>query len=137
MTKEQKQLLRKIKKHIMEEPKRFMMGWWIHKKEELKDFPHMLDRDLHDKPIVFPKCNTTACIAGWAVLLHDGMEARNLSDIEIHHRAVEILGPKVSAELFGQYNWPENLCTAFDDAKTKRGKAKIACKAIDYALRNL
>lgn len=52
-------LLNRIKKHLLEEPKRYFQGWWAVPADEVvyrgEDGP--------------PACGTQGCIAGWAVLL--------------------------------------------------------------------
>jgi hypothetical protein len=55
-------LLRKVKRHILLEPKRLNMGCFIARKDELQDDPLMY-------PVKFPSCGTVGCIAGWAVAL--------------------------------------------------------------------
>jgi hypothetical protein len=54
-------LLNRIKKHLLEEPKRYYQGWWAERVNEM-------NFKGEQGP---PACNTQACIAGWAVLLEN------------------------------------------------------------------
>jgi hypothetical protein len=84
-------LLRRIKKHILEEPRRFWMGWWV--------VPNVPGQ--HPAP-----CGTTACIAGWAAILgkrrepnyHNGRRALRLNERQAN-------------SLFFSHNWPEPFST--------------------------
>jgi hypothetical protein len=76
-------LLRKIQKHILEEPKRFIMSDII-----VRDRP---GAEFDDYGISFqiPDCGTTACICGWALILggkprsrHEFSDAQKLLGIE-------------------------------------------------------
>lgn len=59
-------LLRKIEEHILAEPKRLDMNFFVHK-EGLKG------NGLYEKGLLdaarYPACGTMGCIAGWAKLL--------------------------------------------------------------------
>jgi hypothetical protein len=90
-------LLRKVKRHILEEPKRFLMS----------------TIDTHGAPGEetgyggkFAKCGTAACICGWACALSGTAwrEARFAT-------AEKLLGitPNEAARLFEPGCWPEQF----------------------------
>ncbi len=70
-------LLHKVKRHILEEPKRISMGVWI-----------CLDA-RRDGFLTVSECNTIGCIGGWTEML--GGRFDKLSD-NYGSTAVEILG---------------------------------------------
>ena len=60
-------IVKKVQKHILEEPKRLEMGSWA---ESLRDFKDCeSDSTYNDMKKLFPVCGTTACIAGWVTIL--------------------------------------------------------------------
>lgn len=61
-------LLRRVAKHIVEEPRRYNQGSWC-------------DRS-NDAP-----CGTMACIAGWAVILGDKLDPKKIDHERIYHEA--------------------------------------------------
>lgn len=69
-------LLRRIKKHVLEEPKRLDMGCFLMREEQNKNY--------YD----YPACKTVGCIAGWACVLS---KENLLSAGEIEARATELL----------------------------------------------
>lgn len=122
-------LLRKIKKHILEEPRRFLMRTFMVRKSEVvgKTF----NGDSYQR-IPFAKCGTAACIGGWAVLLSDGMDA----PIDcVRERANQLLGLSpndMHNEVYEVNYWPEEFSSAYREAKTQRARATVAAKFIDY-----
>jgi hypothetical protein len=52
-------LLNRVKKHLLEEPKRYYQGWWANKATKEDGFEGAAP----------PACGTQGCIAGWAVFL--------------------------------------------------------------------
>lgn len=135
-------LLRRVKAHIIEEPRRLAMESWVQVSSEAP-------------------CGTAACIAGWACLLtlpkteyakymeslpdpnnndfdHYWMRSRKAERIagrgkKPMNRAMDLLGLKRDAamELFLDENWPERLSNRFNEAQTAKTQAKIAGQAID------
>ena len=112
-------LLRKVKKHILEEPRRFQMDGYVHRGR-----PGSMFEDLGLRYKV-PDCGTVACIAGWAQCLSGGdsspMEALGLHGYE--------------DRLFFMWNWPMNLRKRFYAAKTMRTRAKIAAERIEHFIK--
>jgi hypothetical protein len=104
-------LLRRIQKHILEEPKRFWMGWW-----ETSSIP-----DVNPAP-----CGTTACIAGWALAL----SGERIADYNPGVRAARILGLSADGynKLFFSYAWPEPFLSRYERAEDNRN-AKAMAKA--------
>jgi hypothetical protein len=135
-------LLRKVKKHITEEPKRLIMEDWFRdyteaiQNKEFRDFGY---RDFKRNPPRFdglehplPACNTVACIAGWVCVVG---KIRGTKDfITSQHSAAKILGIvdyQAQKELFFLDSWPEKYQNEWlkTDDLTKR--AKIACNRIE------
>src|ERR1700739_464311 len=61
LNKEAVKLLRQVKDHILEEPKRLSMGSWM----------VIYPTGFPTSASWLPACGTVGCIAGWTVLLHD------------------------------------------------------------------
>lgn len=121
-------LLRKIQKHILEEPKRFMMGGVIVTAEPGK---YYTDYGIDWR---IPKCGTVACIGGWALLLsnvrtHDLCDAAELLGFDIE----DGFSPDAS-KLFNVGGWPSKFAAKWMDAKTPRVRAKIAVARIDHLI---
>lgn len=130
-------LLRKIQKHITEEPRRFFMSWFIAKadtQEEWSDLAASED-DLSKEP---PPCGTAACIAGWANLLTRGPK----DEVSNTARATRILGIELVDytktplhPLFDSQGWPTPFARNYNKAKTPKQRAKIACQRIDHLIK--
>lgn len=132
-----KDLLLRVKAHILEEPNRLKMTHWVLDKSEASGGRSCTGAYWGEPPlggIQFPKCNTVGCIAGWAVLLTDGMNAASEADFLIVDRAKQLLG-------FGRYydadalfsvdDWPDDLRRAYCVATTQRERAQIVAARID------
>lgn len=118
------ELLRKIQKHILEEPRRFMMGDVIYRGkpgEKWSDF------GLH---YTIPACGTVACICGWACIL--GGKPRTENDFAT---ARELLGIEDCATLFYVSGWPDKYEQQWDDAATPQLRAEIAAARIDHFIK--
>jgi hypothetical protein len=121
-------LLRKIQKHILAEPKRFIMGAWIQRRTHNVDFS--CDIANLTPRTIFPDCGTAACIAGWAILLSRGIEYNpEMPRIEAKH-LLKIQTPQDS-KLFQVAAWPIALRKRFRKAKRRETAAKIAAERID------
>lgn len=109
-------LLRKVKKHILEEPKRLMMGDWV---TETKKSP----------------CGTAACIGGWAVIL-SGKYRANMDAGDVQEEAKELLDVEgmESTRLFGPVWWPAKFRGGCAD-DGEEITAKIAAKRIDHFIK--
>ncbi len=138
-------LLRKVARHILEEPKRFEMDRW-----------GMAD---HRVP-----CNTTACFAGWAIILGDANPKRFFkaaaSDAQDDRgRFMALLEGRVGAsaraeKVLGITNeqarrlfhvdslfhgdgrgWPEPYRGDFDHATSREHAAEIAVARIEHFIK--
>lgn len=123
-------LLRRIQKHILAEPKRFIMGDVV-----VHNAPgEMYREDGIERP--FASCGTMACIAGWALLLSKN-SSRDLDD------AARLLGLPQPADrwlcvgdnLFYEGNWPIKYSVAWDKARTPRARARVAARRIDHLIK--
>jgi hypothetical protein len=125
MTKLNVKLLRKIKKHVEEEPRRLIMARWQQKGRagEL----------VEDEAATFnlPECGTAACIAGWAVNL-----SGKKIETDVGARAMTLLGLtfEQSQNLFNTGNWPGDYGDKFDNETSPERRVKILGKLIDKVI---
>lgn len=119
-------LLRKVQKHILDEPKRLDMLQWEY------------------RSTVAP-CGTQACIAGWTTIL--AKKRVNKRD-DYPRIAAKLLGLKFSANygylvdsdcdagrLFLSCAWPEQFADAYDVSKSFRHNARVTSRRIDYFIK--
>lgn len=111
-----KQILEEVKTRITNEPDHFDMSWW-HK-----------DEGGHDLGYSFVKghsCGTTHCIAGWIQYLvkEDGYPSSV---------AEKALGVDDAHGLFHVNHWPKHFRNDYRQATNNKGRAKVACKVIDW-----
>lgn len=134
-----KRLLRRVARHILEEPRRFDMGDWAYD---------------HPKSEGGPACNTTACIAGWSLLLKQEPKVRALtlgnSDLleklifgsrstsDPMRRGAEALGipRRLAAGLFLSHCWEPPFDDAYRSARSYRAEAEVAVRYIDHICKN-
>ena len=119
-------LLRKIAKHITEEPRRFIMRSFVYTADSWGD-RFRGDDGLEHK---FAECGTAACIGGWAVILSQGTQYMG----EYRHRAISLLGLEGMNEdrLFEVSQWPSRFEKRYRTAKTQRQRAKVAAERIEH-----
>jgi len=128
-------LLRKIQKHILEEPKRFKMSSWVTRKEDGNETAY--DTEVANvKEWKFAKCGTAACIGGWAIILSGKLErARDTCNYgRMAGKLLEIDHPSENL-LFGLCSWPEEYRDKFVNAKTLRARAQAAVARIDHFIK--
>jgi len=122
-------LLRRIKKHILAEPKRFAMGFWVRRKEDSDD------GKVHDYSYTgsYARCGTAACIGGWAMILSGENPQGNTL---IQERAAELIGIQYfrSDRLFDASRWPEEF-QRFASAKKAPERAQIAAARIEHFIK--
>lgn len=115
-----KELLLKIKEHILAEPKRLIM--------DDVAFRGRPGERVYDGGISFEiaDCGTAACIAGWACLLSDerpslwyGERLLRLNYPEKHY-------------LFFASSWPTKFYHRWRNANTPQERAVIAAERIDH-----
>jgi hypothetical protein len=99
-------LLRKVKKHILEEPKRLFMAWYVVRKGD----DASVIRGMRDDR--FADCGTAACIAGWTLILsgEDTPYSRSAA-------AAKLLGidHNLAANLFEPSLWPAKFMDGLAD----------------------
>lgn len=121
-------LLRKIQKHILEEPRRFFMAWFTALGKPGTKFASKWS----DLAATVPPCGTAHCIAGWANHFTDHEDA---SDV-VH--AAKVLRLSESGvywwNLFEAGDWPEPFRWHYENAKTPKARAKIAAARIDHLI---
>lgn len=114
------ELLRKIQKHILEEPRRLDMTAW-----------------LDAAPVDVVPCGTVACIAGWALHLSNTKPGSTTEGGKWSGPARKVLGLSYEEgdKLFYEDNWPAPFATNFCHAEGPKARAKIAVARIDYLIR--
>lgn len=80
------QLLYRVCEVILEEPRRYYQDRWLMTGASLREAIKL------QKLTGAPPCGTTACVAGWVVALHDGVEEAERKDHRMASRASEVLG---------------------------------------------
>lgn len=131
-------LLRRIQKHILEEPRRFFMQGVVETGEPGKPFENSSYGDLSK---IAPPCGTAACIHGWTALLcgKTPKETRNLS----FRWSEDKLGIKRDTRrgmfweqhyLFYSSDWPHSFASRYAKAKTPSSRAKIAAERIEHLI---
>ncbi len=125
--------LRKIAKHILEQPRRMDMGNWYCTGDSAKD-----EYGSHT-----PKCGTVGCIAGWAVQLYgdkallEEAAAPYSEGVNFSDEAQRLLGltARQAGELFLPGYWPEEFREQLDDYSqgTKRYAKVVADRIEDFA----
>lgn len=132
-------LLRKVQKHILEEPNRFVMGDFIQRKTKKSPQFYGDDFSHHD----FAPCGTAACIAGWAFALVNP-KSRATDGNLIERKAVQILGLEYdptgetetnSGKLFFVTQWPKKYRNSFRAAKSQKMRARVAVRRIDHFIK--
>jgi|GEM_PF-6633598 hypothetical protein len=125
-------LLRKVAKHIAEEPKRFVMGAWIlrkHGDSKIVEMENVDGKEIWD----FPKCGTAACINGWGHILVNKefrTEGAFISGAELFDISV----PQAE-RLFRVIDWPEKFRNRFRRGKTPAARAKVAVARIEHFIK--
>lgn len=123
--------LRKLQKWILAEPKRFDMATWV---------STALEKERK------PSCGTVGCLAGMACHM-EGYDIHSMSFTQIPRQACEILGLDMDQEVrlfyldslqilrFGGKNWPSKFDIAYFQAKTLKGRARVAVRRINHLIK--
>lgn len=114
-------LLRRIQKHILEEPKRFEMEACV-----IRGKPGERVWTANE---VIPACGTAACIAGWACILTDSNKTGDMIN-----RARQLLGLSTSERVFYDSSWPEPFKTRYRNCETARGRARAGADRIEHLI---
>lgn len=135
-------LLRKIQKHILEEPRRFFMAGLVATGTPGATFEN--SNWYEDLPSIVPRCGTSACIAGWTALL-SGKSTKQAGILSLNWSARRLgLSPRVFGSsvdgrlvspLFYSANWPDPFRARYAKAKTPKTRAKIAVARIDHLIK--
>ena len=110
-----RKLLRMVKTKIRKTPEAFDMATFVAKKTVKGGYLYTDQIFLTGELI--PPCNTSACIAGWALML-DGMTPRKLDKVNAFDEAAQRLGLEYdeenherseAARVFYENRWPKQL----------------------------
>lgn len=121
-------LIRKIQRHITEEPRRFFMGWYLAKRKNWKEVRTNGSSDLSKTP---PPCGTAACIAGWANIFSKN---RDVTDTVAASKALG-LNCLIANVVFYDWNWPAPFGRQYEIARNPKQRAKIACARLDHLIK--
>lgn len=112
-------LLRKVIKHISGESRRL----------EMAVFGEKVDPSEPDSP----PCGTTACIAGWSMILSGKYKLTEKGFPYDDSAATELLGIDgyQANRLFYVGEWPKKFRDRHDTAKTPRGRSSAAVARIE------
>lgn len=136
-----KELLLRVKAHILEEPRRLNMSNWIDSGEPgtpiAFDFEDDANwQDLHVlTPEEAPPCGTVACIAGWSCILGMDAPAKEIAKnhrVEGSARQLLDISPLQKEELFYPYNWPNPA--DYEEYRTcgnAQQRAQVVARVID------
>mgnify|MGYP001601442776 CR=1 FL=1 len=129
-------LLREVEKEILAEPRRLRMDSWVER--------------VYGKGETMPPCGTTACIAGFATILHKGMpdyvnkdfKARawyllDYAPVNYEGYAMDALqlGSEQAERLFYVSSWPEKFLAAWEQASTPLRRAEVAVARIEHFIK--
>jgi hypothetical protein len=127
-------LLRRIQKHILEEPRRFIMRTFVIKGEPENE----IWSDGFNNRQKLPACGTAACIAGWAAIL-GGAKLRRDKHGEINYwspaKRLLGLGYSQSEALFNSTQWPPAFKERYSFAKEPTERAKIGAERIEHFIK--
>lgn len=128
-------LLRRIKRHILAQPKRFLMSHSIIKANSQKEWRGNIQW-APEASKIRPPCGTAACIAGWAVLLTKGSAEVD----SVRYEAAMALGVEVEERwtdhtLFYAPRWPKPFAAQYESATKPAQRAKIAAARIEWLIK--
>lgn len=127
-------LLRRIKRHILEEPNRFFMEGVVKTGPPGGQFTTLSRFIFSDLPLNVPPCGTAACIHGWTALFH-GKTVNQTDDLSFAWSAKKLGLPRGSVlGLFLAYRWPEPFACRYAKATRPSRRAKIAAARIEHLI---
>jgi hypothetical protein len=130
-------LLTEVRDHILQHPRNFDMQHWgtisAPGRQMIRiDDGYVLKPEV-TQAFLRHECGTTACIAGWALILASKEGPRDL-DLAVSATAAQVL--EVDYEdglrLFFSDDWPEQFKVSYWAANDLRGRAYVAAKRIDH-----
>jgi hypothetical protein len=131
------ELLLKIKEQVLANPKHVDMDSWLRvgnsDPDSLQEFGDVgFPKEWIGDPERFTACNTTACLAGWAVLLSP--DAKDYEGEHISFAARLFLGLSVNQSdlLFHLSFWPTSFYEEYTQAKTPQERAQAVADRIDH-----
>lgn len=120
-------LLRRVAKHIAEEPRRLNMGFLY------RPATHF-DNDLR------PPCGTVGCIAGWALII--GLKATKFDDCfpVVSGKTVDVTDARKllkvdNDNLFFLHYWPVQFKAAYSAAHTPAERANATVARIEWFIK--
>lgn len=123
-------LLRRIKRHILTEPRRLVMA-----DVKVKGKPGDRFKSDNGGTQILPDCGTAACIAGWALMISGKRVIEGSANL---YRAAKLLSlPEDfrSNNLFIVEYWPHRLRRRYLDADAPEARAKIAADRIEHLIK--
>lgn len=127
-------LLNKVKKHFLDEPRRLRMDTWLkqgYPNQEI--FSAGISGYNEPEEYLLPQCGTVGCIAGWTVMLaYPNDPSKQLSP---SLQAREVLGIDeyiMPYDLFFPDQWPSDFYRDYRNAESPEERARIACEVIDH-----
>jgi hypothetical protein len=115
------ELLRKVQKHILEEPKRVDMDVWT------KSGEPGTTTTICGFDVVFPSCGTVGCIWGWAAQLAGG------NYLQLDYWNVLSIDYDKANNLFHPNQWPKKFREALEKTEPQSVEyAQVICDRIDY-----
>jgi hypothetical protein len=129
-------LLKRVKKYILEEPRRLEMnitGCAVDPREDNSN----------------PPCGTVGCIAGWACVLGKGLEKASpairaqrmtwISGQELLHlsneEAARLFTEPEASFYFDMMGWPQRFTKRYLDAVRPATRAKVTVERIDHFIK--
>lgn len=125
-------LIRKVIKHILAEPRRYFQEDTIATGRPGK----MIYGEEANG--TFAKCGTAGCIAGWAYMLSRKDPDRNSSEVLAEGRdALGLTSDQADVLFTGDARgaWPSPFNQKYGEAKTQRGKARVAARLLEKVIK--
>lgn len=137
-----KELLLKVKKHILQKPSRLRMSSWvmydtgvlsaITKIKGKRYFTNLDTGWSEPEKQRVPECGTIGCIAGWTCLINNKEKGKN--EHVSSTQAIALLNLP-SSSLFYITSWPAEYYNKYIKAKNQRERARIVGQVIDLAIK--
>ena len=120
--------LRRVKRHILEEPSRLRMTDVVRlgTPGTLAHFCAGWGEPVDQR---IPACGAVGCIAGWALILSGRKD--ETADMYDAAPLLGIKSPEVADTLFNVDYWPKDLGDKYKSAKTKKRRSELVAKRID------
>lgn len=123
-------LLRRIKRHILAEPRRFTMRT-LEEHGRPGEF-YIADNGTNE---TFPECGTAACIAGWTNHFSRKQGGDAVSAARFLGIPYDGSYCGVADRLFFDFEWAEPFRTRYQEARTAGERAAIAADRIEHFIK--